>query len=171
MRWILSAVFLVGATAAQAAEDPIRSQGICPAVFSFIEAAMPDSRVRTALFYPTNPGAAGSETVVAMESAPHDDAADAFYDKVMGQPFPGGGEDFARMMATCLRGGLLRGGDFRFPSGSRTDMRGLFSFSTLDYRTDRRIDIDASRDVCPATLRNVLRGTDQVCVLVRIKGK
>lgn len=171
MRWVLSLVFLVIATAAQAAEDPIRSQGICPAVLQFIEAATPASRVRTALFYPEDPGARGSVTILAMESTPHDYAADLFYEKALGQTLPGGGEDFARTMATCLRGGLLRGGDFRFPSGSRSDMRGLYSFSTLDHQTHRRIDIEASQDVCPAALKKALKGTDTVCVLVRIKGK
>lgn len=171
MRWILSAVFLLVATAAHAAEDPIRSQGVCPAVFQFIEAAAPESRVRTALFYPVDPGARGPETVVAMESTPHDDAADVFYEKVAGRTLPGGIDGLAREMGECLRGGLLRGGDFRFPSGSRLDMRGLYEKSTMDYRTNRDIEIEASRDVCPEAIRKQINRLDQVCLRLKIKGK
>lgn len=171
MRWILSAVALFAATSAQAAVDPIRSQGVCPAVIQFIEAAAPENGLRTAVFYPVDIDAGGPNTSLAMDSTPHDDAADVFYEKVAARILPDGLSGLAREMGECVRGGLLRGGDFRFVTGGRQDMRGFYQKWTTDYRTHRDIEIEASRDVCPEALRKRITRLEQVCLRVKIKGK
>lgn len=161
---LILAGLLACATPAFAAE-PSPQASLCAGVDLFITAAAPDPARRIALFYPMEASGNGVDAFAPMDSAPHDDAADAFYDRAVAATKGPLWSRFGDDLVNCVK---ARG---PFWSTEETLTNNNYHLRVIDPGARRAVIVDISPDACPEPLKGqMLRGADR-CVRLEVRGK